>query len=35
VPIHEAHSRWIAKFERPRLDALGELKRRLEGEDDG
>ncbi|HEX5264388.1 MAG TPA: metalloregulator ArsR/SmtB family transcription factor [Phenylobacterium sp.] len=32
VPIHEAHARWIAKFERPRLDALAELKQRLEGE---
>ncbi|HEX4711420.1 metalloregulator ArsR/SmtB family transcription factor [Phenylobacterium sp.] len=35
VPIHEIHARWIAKFERPRLDALAALKRRLEGEDDG
>jgi DNA-binding transcriptional ArsR family regulator len=35
VPIHEAHARWIAKFERPRLDALAALKQRLEGEDDG
>lgn len=35
VPIHEAHARWIAKFERPRLDALAALKRRLEGEQDG
>ena len=32
VPIHEAHARWIAKFERPRLDALAALKQRLEGE---
>lgn len=35
VPIHEIHARWIAKFERPRLDALADLKRRLEGEQDG
>ena len=35
VPIHEAHARGIAKFERPRLDALAALKRRLEGEQDG
>jgi DNA-binding transcriptional ArsR family regulator len=32
VPIHEAHARWIAKFERPRLDALADLKQRLEGQ---
>ena len=35
VPIHEIQARWIAKFERPRLDALAELKTRLEGNDDG
>jgi len=35
VPINEVHARWIAKFERPRLDALAALKRRLEGEQDG
>ena len=35
VPIHEIHGRWIAKFERPRLDALAALKRRLEGDSDG
>ena len=35
VPIHEIHARWIAKFERPRLDALAELKQRLEGDTDG
>jgi DNA-binding transcriptional ArsR family regulator len=33
VPIHEAHARWIAKFERPRLDALAALKERLEGDE--
>lgn len=35
VPIHEIHARWIAKFERPRLDALAALKARLEGDRDG
>jgi DNA-binding transcriptional ArsR family regulator len=35
VPIHELHARWIAKFERPRLDALAALKQRLEGDDHG
>ncbi len=32
VPIHAIAKRWIAKFERPALDALADLKRRLEGE---
>ena len=32
VPINEIAERWIAKFERPRLEALGDLKRILEGE---
>lgn len=31
VPIHEIAVRWIAKFERPQLDALHDLKQRLEG----
>ena len=31
VPIHEIHVRWIEKFERGRLDALRDLKRRAEG----
>ena len=35
VPSHEAYARWIAKFERPRLDALAALKQSLEGEADG
>jgi DNA-binding transcriptional ArsR family regulator len=35
VPIHEVHARWIAKFERPRLDALAALKQHLEGDQDG
>jgi len=35
VPIHDIHARWIAKFERPRLDALAALKQNLEGDRDG
>lgn len=34
VPLHEIHTRWIAKFERSRLDALRDLKKKLEGDDD-
>src|SRR5215471_11049728 len=34
VPIHEIAERWIGKFERGRLSALADLKRRLEGESD-
>jgi DNA-binding transcriptional ArsR family regulator len=34
VPINEIAERWIGKFERPRLDALSGLKRKLEGNDD-
>lgn len=30
VPLQEIYERWIAKFEKPRLRALGDLKRRLE-----
>jgi DNA-binding transcriptional ArsR family regulator len=33
VPIHAIAERWIARFERPQLDALAALKRDLEGED--
>ena len=33
VPIHEIAERWIGKFERHRLDALSDLKKRLERED--
>jgi DNA-binding transcriptional ArsR family regulator len=33
VPLQEIYDRWIAKFERHRLKALGDLKRRLENED--
>ena len=35
VPIQEIYERWIGKFERGRLQALSDLKRRLEGKDDG
>ena len=31
VPLQEIYDRWIAKFERSRLRALRNLKRRLEG----
>ncbi len=34
VPLQEIYARWICKFERPRLKALHDLKRRLE-EDGG
>lgn len=30
VPLQEIYERWIAKFEKPRLRALSDLKRRLE-----
>jgi len=33
VPLHEIHARWIGKFEHGRLDALRELKKRLEDDD--
>jgi DNA-binding transcriptional ArsR family regulator len=33
VPIHQIAERWISKFEQPRLQALANLKKRLEGED--
>ncbi len=35
VPIHEIHARWIDKFERRQLDALRDLKERLEGDHRG
>jgi DNA-binding transcriptional ArsR family regulator len=35
VPLQEIYERWIAKFEKPRLRALGDLKRRLEREGHG
>jgi DNA-binding transcriptional ArsR family regulator len=34
VPLHEIYARWIEKFERSRLGALHDLKRKLEGDDD-
>ena len=34
VPINEIAERWVSKFERPRLRALSELKKDLEGERD-
>jgi DNA-binding transcriptional ArsR family regulator len=33
VPLQEIYERWIAKFEKPRLKALSELKNRLEKDD--
>jgi DNA-binding transcriptional ArsR family regulator len=35
VPLQEVYERWIRKFDKPRLEALHELKRRLEGEGHG
>jgi len=35
VPLHEIYVRWIEKFERGRLGALRDLKKRLEADDDG
>jgi len=32
VPIQQIYERWIRKFEQPRLEALHDLKRRLEKE---
>ena len=32
VPLQEIYDRWIKKFERSRLSALHDLKRRLEGD---
>ena len=34
VPIHQIGERWIRKFERGKLTALGELKRQLEKRDE-
>jgi DNA-binding transcriptional ArsR family regulator len=34
VPINDIAERWIGKFERPRLEALAELKRSLESSSD-
>ncbi|MEO8062390.1 MAG: helix-turn-helix domain-containing protein [Pseudomonadota bacterium] len=30
VPLQQVYERWIAKFEKPRLKALSDLKKRLE-----
>jgi len=35
VPIHEIGERWIGKYQRSQLQALGDLKRNLEGKTDG
>ena len=32
MPVQEIYERWVRKFERRRLRALGDLKRRLERE---
>ena len=34
VPINALVERWIGKFDRPRLTALADLKRQLEGKSD-
>jgi DNA-binding transcriptional ArsR family regulator len=33
VPINAIAERWISKFDRPRLGALSDLKKKLEGDD--
>lgn len=33
VPLQQMYERWIAKFEKPRLKALSDLKQRLEKKD--
>jgi DNA-binding transcriptional ArsR family regulator len=33
VPLQDIYERWIRKFEKPRLKALHDLKRRLEGDE--
>lgn len=35
APIHEIYDRWIGKYERHRLEALAQLKRGLEEEQNG
>lgn len=35
VPIQEIASRWIGNYEQPRLQALHDLKKALEGDTDG
>jgi DNA-binding transcriptional ArsR family regulator len=34
VPLQQIYERWIRKFEKPRLQALDALKRRLEEDED-
>jgi DNA-binding transcriptional ArsR family regulator len=34
VPIHEISERWISKFERSRLEALSDMKKALEKDDE-
>ena len=34
VPVHEIGERWIAKFERSRLQALSDMKKALEANDE-
>src|SRR5206468_13036626 len=33
VPLQEIYERWIAKFEKPRLKAIADLKKRMENAD--
>jgi DNA-binding transcriptional ArsR family regulator len=33
VPLQDVYERWLAKFEKPRLKALHDLKQRLEGDE--
>jgi DNA-binding transcriptional ArsR family regulator len=33
VPLQQLYERWIVKFEKPRLNALSDLKRKLENPD--
>lgn len=35
VPLQEIYDRWISKFERSRVKAMHDLKRRLEGTNNG
>jgi DNA-binding transcriptional ArsR family regulator len=35
VPLQEIYDRWISRFERSRIRAMRDLKRRLEGTHDG
>lgn len=35
VPLQEIYERWIGKFDKPRVKALRDLKRRLERNDNG